>query len=77
MSWQDLVIAVVIIAFTLTTVPMIRGNFIPPLMTSGPLTIGAAVLVVTYLTLQLWFSAFVETSAVILWGILMRRGLNR
>jgi hypothetical protein len=55
---------------------MIRQKITPPLMTSVPMVVGAVILTVVYVTLSLWYSAAVETTAIILWGKLMEQGLR-
>lgn len=74
--WQDYIIAVVVAIFTLTTLPMILSGSRLPLWTVLPMTIGAAILIVTYATLSLWLSVAVETVGLIGWSILLWRTLK-
>lgn len=76
MQWQDPAIALAIFVITLTAIPMIRQNMTPPLTTSAPLVIGASVLVIAYASLGLWWSVLVEALAIVLWMILLARGLS-
>lgn len=71
--WQDYAIAIVVAAFTLTTIPMIRSGVRLPLWTTLPMTMGALILIICYLSLGLWFSVAVETIALIGWAILFGR----
>jgi hypothetical protein len=75
--WQDYVIAVVLIAFTLTTIPMIRSKVRLPLATTLTMVVGAAALALTYVTLGLWLSVAVETVALLGWAILLVRTFKR
>lgn len=75
MIWQDLVVALCVVVFTLTTLPMLRHRVRVPLMTSVPMVVGALVLTVVYLTLGLWWSAGVEIVAATMWAALVRVGL--
>ena len=71
--WQDYAIAIVVLVFTLTTVPIIRDAIRLPPGTTIPMVIGAAILVVAYATLGLWYSVAVETLALMGWTILLMR----
>lgn len=71
--WQDYVIAVVLIAFTLTTIPMIRSRVRLPLATTLTMVIGAATLAVVYISLGLWTSVVVEVLSLLGWAILLAR----
>lgn len=74
MHWQDPVIAVVVLVFSLTVVPLIRARIKVPLWTSIPMIIGCAVLAVTYSTLGLWYSVSVEVLGTSLWITCLVRG---
>lgn len=71
----DLLIAAVVLMFTLTTLPMIRARVKLPLLTTVPMVVGSAVLVVCYLTLGLWFAFAVELLSLALWFVLLRRSI--
>jgi hypothetical protein len=71
--WQDYAIAAVVLAFTLTTIPMIRDRTRLPFWTTFPMVMGGLILVVAYATLNLWFAFSVEVASVLLWTILLRR----
>lgn len=71
--WQDYVIAVVLIAFTLTTIPMIRSGVRLPLGTTLTMVIGAATLAFVYVSLGLWTSVIVEVLSLLGWVILLAR----
>lgn len=73
--WQDYAIAVVVLVFTLTTIPMIRARLALPLWTTLPMVVGALILTIAYATLGLWFSVGVESLAVVGWAILFYRSL--
>lgn len=78
MSWQELVLAVGSLFFTIALVPSIISKDKPALASS---TITAMVLfsfAVVYLTLGLWFAAFSVTTTAIAWTILavQKRKLN-
>lgn len=75
--WQDYAIAIVVLVFTLTTIPMIRSQVKLPLLTTLPMVIGAAILIVTYATLSLWASVLVESGTLIAWLILLNRTFKR
>lgn len=77
MVWQDPVIALCVLVFTLTTLPMIRQHITPPLSTSVPMVIGAVILALVYITLALWFSVVIELAAAAGWLVLTLRGLQR
>jgi hypothetical protein len=74
--WQDYAIAIVVMVFTLTTIPMIRSNAMLPVGTSLPMILGGIVLVVAYSTLGLWLSLCVEIISCALWTILLMRKLR-
>lgn len=71
--WQDIVIAVIVLVFAWTTIPMILQNTILPKSTTLPMTAGTAILAGTYATLELWYSFGVEMVATSLWLILLYR----
>jgi hypothetical protein len=75
--WQDYVIATALVAFTLTTIPMIRSRVRLPLATTLTMVVGAAALALTYVTLGLWLSVAVETVALLGWAILLVRTFKR
>jgi hypothetical protein len=72
--WQDYLIALVVMVFTLSVIPMITQKNTPPIATALAMSVGALILAIVYATLGLWFSLAVETLATILWGILLWRG---
>jgi hypothetical protein len=74
--WQDVVIFVTVLVFTLTTLPMILRGVTPPLLTSIPMVVGSVVLGLVYLSLSLPLSMGVEGLSVTLWSILLGRGLR-
>jgi hypothetical protein len=56
MTWQDIVIGLVIFTFTMTVVPMIRHRTVVPFGTAVPMLAGSLVLAFVYVTLGLWFA---------------------
>lgn len=73
--WQDYAIALVVLVFTLTTIPMIKAKIKLPLWTTVPMVLGALILIIAYATLGLWFSVIVESLALIGWTILLYRSV--
>lgn len=73
MIWQDVIIAIVVSVFTLTTIPLIRSGVRIPLLTAVPMVLGSALLVVCYITLALWLSVLIEVLATLLWAHIARR----
>lgn len=76
MSPQDIVISLVVCAFTLSALPMIFSAYAPPVKTSLIMSVGSVVLAATYVTLGLWLSVTVEICAAGLWGVLLVQGLR-
>lgn len=76
MPWEDATIALVVLMFSLTIIPMITSGTVVPVWTSIPMVVGAAALVVAYISLGLWFSVAVEAASVALWAILARRSIS-
>lgn len=77
MPFQDILIFAVLLAFNVSTIPLIRGRVPVPLSTSLLMSGGAAILGVTYATMGLWLSVSVEVMSVGLWGVLLVRALRR
>ena len=57
MKWQDLVIAAAQVFFIIATIPSIKSQDKPALMTSAMNLTLVWIVAATQLTLQLWFSA--------------------
>lgn len=74
--WQDYVIALVVLAFTLTTWPMIRSDVRLPRLTTFPMVVGGLVLILAYATLGLWVSVTIEVISLVGWTILLYRSLH-
>jgi hypothetical protein len=72
----DIIIALCIVTFTATCVPMIRARTKLPLATTVPMVVAAAVLTGCYALLGLWLSVAIETLATVGWLILLRRSLS-
>jgi hypothetical protein len=74
--WQDYTIGIVVFLFALSIIPLIRHRTVVPLTTGVLMTAGAAVLAVTYITLQLWFSVTVEAFSVVMWGLVLINSMH-
>lgn len=74
--WQDYVIALTVMAFTLTTIPMIVNKVKLPLWTTAPMVTGSVALGATYVTMGLWLGALTELIALILWANLLKKGVR-
>lgn len=74
--WQDYVIATAVFGLTLTTIPMVLTGTRLPRLTTIPMVVCTAVLIVAYATLSLWTSVAVEVIAFSLWMILLHRSLH-
>lgn len=70
LMWQDYVIAIVVLVFNLTTVPMIRARVVLPWLTVLPMCIGAGLLMLVYASMDLWFAEATEFVAIMLWTML-------
>lgn len=75
MTWQDIVISIVIIAFAYALIPQIYQGFKQKkgfinLQTSGITSIGMYVLTFVYFTLSLYFSTIIGFITGTLWAIL-------
>jgi len=75
MIWQDIVITIVCLVFTISLYPQIHLGFKEKrgaisLWTSIPTFIGLFVIATTYLTLNLYFSAIISYITGILWFLL-------
>lgn len=76
MIWQDIVIGLVVLVFTLTAIPLLRSGVRIPLLTAMPMVLGSCLLVVCYITLGLWVSVVIELFASVLWAMILRRSLS-
>lgn len=74
--WEDYAIAIVVMVFNLTTLPLIMHRTKVPILTSLPMMLGATVLVICYVSLDLWFSVFVELFAVVAWAVIYRESVR-
>lgn len=70
MTWQDLVIALGSICFSLALLPLIRQNSKPPLSTASLTTFWLFAYVIVFATLGLWFSAITAFVNGSLWAII-------
>ena len=75
MTWQDIVITIVIIAFAYALIPQIYQGFKQKkgfinLQTSGITSIGMYVITFVYFTLSLYFSTIIGFITGTLWAIL-------
>lgn len=68
--WQDTVIALCQLAFLPSMLPSIFGNDKPAFSTSIMNAVIVSVIVVTFVTLRLWFAVATGVMTVILWTIL-------
>jgi hypothetical protein len=73
---EDLLISLVVFAFSISIIPMIRAGTRPPLSTGLLMTVGSAILAGTYIALGLWLSVAVEVFSTIAWGILLHRSMR-
>lgn len=75
--WQDYVLAVGAFLLAAALVPSIRSQSKPALSTS--LLTGSVLVLftVTFVSLQLWISAFAELLSVIMWAILAVQVIRR
>ena len=75
MSWQDVIIAVIMLSFSYALIPQILQGFrqkkgLINLQTSTITAIGMYVITFTYLTLHLYFSTIISFTTAILWTVL-------
>ena len=75
MVWQDIVISIVNIVFTIALVPQVYDGFklkkgFVTSATSVPTFIGLYVMAITFYTLQLYYSSIVTVVAGLIWTIL-------
>jgi len=75
MSWQDIIITIVIILFSYALIPQVIEGFrkkkgLINLQTSGITALGMFVLTFIYFTLELYFSSVVIFFSGILWTVL-------
>lgn len=70
MQWQDIVFTSGIIIMCLALIPSIIGSNKPQLTTSIVTAVVLAVFAVTYMSLELWFSAIVGIINCSLWLVL-------
>ena len=80
MTWQDILITIVIIAFSYALLPQIYQGFkqkkgLINLQTSGITGLGMFILTFVYLTLELYFSSMMIFISGILWTILFAQKL--
>ena len=80
MIWQDIVLTIVMIVFSVSLVPQVYYGFRKKegtitLITSGPTFVGLYVAAVVYATLSLTFSAIVSFFTATLWFILFLQRL--
>ena len=68
--WQDTVIAIAQLAFLPSMIPTIIGNDKPALSTSIMNAIIVTIIVITFATLELWFSVFTGAITATIWTIL-------
>lgn len=76
MLWQDAVVTVVGIIFSISLIPQVYSGFIKKIgpikyETSVPTFLGCYVIAVVYLTLSLYFSAITSFITGTLWLILL------
>ena len=81
MLWQDLVIMVVVIVFTVSLIPQVHHGYkkkkgLITLATSVPTTIGLFVLSFVYSTLDLYLSAIISLFTAIIWLIMVIQRLK-
>ena len=70
MRWQDIVIAVVQVAFVFSMLPSILSKSKPALITSTSNVVLVLIITFCLLTLKLWFSAASALAIAITWGVL-------
>lgn len=70
LMWQDYVLSIGLIVFGLALIPTIRGNTKPPLSTSVPTALVQYVFVITFASLNLWFSTLGSLVIGTLWTVL-------
>ncbi len=70
MYWQDIVLAIGSLMFTVALIPSIKGENKPAVATSILTSCVLITVVVTYATLSLWFSAISALLNCLAWLIL-------
>ena len=68
--WQDYIITIGLIVFSIALLPSVFGKQKPPLLTSIPTALVQFVFSVTFATLNLWFSAISQLISGILWAVI-------
>ncbi len=77
MIWQDFVLAVCSLTFTLALIPSIRGKEKPALTTSLLTSLVLVTVAVTYATLSLWFAVAAAFLNLLAWLILAVQKFNQ
>jgi hypothetical protein len=70
MEWQDVVLAIGSLSFSVALVPTIRGASKPALLTSLLTGGWLAVFTVVYATLGLWFASISSAVTAVMWFVL-------
>ncbi len=70
MHWQDLVITIGQIIFSIALLPMVFSKDKPALVSSLVTGVVLIIFALTYITLSLWFAAGMTTITGIIWFIL-------
>ncbi len=68
--WQDTVIALCQLAFLPSMLPTLLGNDKPALTTSALNAVIVSIIVLTFVTLELWFSVITGAITASIWAIL-------
>lgn len=69
-DWQDIVLAVGALIFSLALIPSITSEHKPALWTSGITFAVLAIYTVTYASLSFWYTTFAVGLNALCWGIL-------
>lgn len=71
MIWQDIVIAIACIGFSIALIPSIRGKQKPARVTCLMTTLFMIGIAVSHASIGLWFAAISEAVTIMLWCVLL------
>jgi hypothetical protein len=75
--WQDLVLAISVLAFNIALIPTVIGESKPALSTSVITTIFVIATVVVYISLSLWYTTVMGSINAVIWGTLAFQKLRQ
>jgi hypothetical protein len=76
-SWQDLLLAIGSISFSVALVPTLRSDSKPALSTCVVTAVWLAVFTIVYATLSLWLAAVTSAVSAAMWFVLAAQVFRR